>query len=173
MPRDERYFGFLASDVSRLLRTEFDRRVRAVGLTRSQWMVLTRLGRRPGCSQSELAEMMEVERATAGRLIDRLEDNGWVRREPDPQDRRVKRIYPTAEAERRQKVMWQIAEETVADALGDLTPEQQELVCDLLLSVKSRLQRMVHDSMPNGADIRANGDGRPVDAPRQSPARTS
>jgi hypothetical protein len=106
-------------------------------------------------------------------LIDRLEDNGWVRREPDPQDRRVKRIYPTAEAERRQKVMWQIAEETVADALGDLTPEQRDLVCDLLLSVKSRLQRMVQDSMPNGADIRANGDGRRVDAPRQSQARTS
>jgi len=39
--------------------------VRGLGLTRSQWLVINRLSRRPGSTQSELAEMLEVEKATA------------------------------------------------------------------------------------------------------------
>src|SRR5687767_15536469 len=74
---DRRYIGFLISDVARLMRASFDRRVRRIGLTRSQWLVLSLLYRRPGISQTELAEMLEVERATAGRMIDRLEAKRW------------------------------------------------------------------------------------------------
>ena len=75
---DERHIGFLISDVARLMRTAFDRRVRKLGLTRSQWLVINRLHRRPGATQSELAEMLEVEKATAGRMVDRMEKKGWV-----------------------------------------------------------------------------------------------
>ena len=80
MPNTDDYIGVVISDVARLLRTEFDRRVRKIGLTRSQWLVLTRLHRNPGASHSELADMLEVEKPTAGRMIDRLEANGWVER---------------------------------------------------------------------------------------------
>ena len=100
----------MISDVARLLRTEFDRRVRRLGITRGQWLVLTRLHRRPGASHSELAEMMEVEKATAGRMIDRLVANGWVERRAQPGDRRVKRVYLTPEAERVHKRIWRVAE---------------------------------------------------------------
>jgi MarR family transcriptional regulator, transcriptional regulator for hemolysin len=47
-----RNFGFLVHDVARLLRTTFDRRVRALGLTRSQWWVLNHLFRNDGVTQS-------------------------------------------------------------------------------------------------------------------------
>ena len=92
MPNTDEYIGVVISDVARLLRTEFDRRVRRLGITRAQWLVLTRLHRRPGASHSELAEMMEVEKATAGRMIDRLVANGWVERRTEASDRRVKRV---------------------------------------------------------------------------------
>ena len=65
MPNTDDFVGVMISDVARLLRTAFDRRVRRLGLTRAQWLVLTRLHRRPGASQSELADMMEVEKAPA------------------------------------------------------------------------------------------------------------
>ncbi len=99
------------------MRTVFDRRVRKLGLTRAQWLALTRLHRRPGASQSELADMMEVEKATAGRLIDRLEAKGWVERRAQAGDRRINRVYLTTEAERVHKRIWRIAEATVDDAL--------------------------------------------------------
>ena len=74
-----RNFGFLVHDVARLLRTVFDRRMREVGLTRSQWWVLNNLFQHDGVNQAELAQLLEVERPTLGRLIDRLEAKGWVK----------------------------------------------------------------------------------------------
>src|SRR5215831_15055645 len=133
MPSPDEPVGFLISDVARLLRTVFDRRVRTLGLTRAQWLVLTRLHRRPGASQSELAEMMEVEKATAGRLIDRLEIKGWVERRAQIGDRRVNRVYLTAEAERVHKRMWRIAEATVNDALADLSAREVAQLLKLLV----------------------------------------
>ena len=68
----DRNFGFILNDVSRLMRTTFDRRAKSIGLNRSQWWVLTHLYRRDGLVQAELAEILEIERPTLGRLLDRL-----------------------------------------------------------------------------------------------------
>ncbi len=142
---DERYFGFLVSDVARLLRTEFDRRVRGIGLTRSQWLALTRIYRQPGCTQSELAETMEMEKGSAGRLIDRLEENGFVVREADPADRRVKRIHLTPEAEAIERTMRRIARQTIHEALSDLNETDRDRTVELLITVKARLQEMLQN----------------------------
>jgi len=139
VPNTEEYIGVVISDVARLLRTEFDRRVRRVGITRAQWLVLTRLHRRPGASLSELAEMMEVEKATAGRMIDRLVANGWVERRTARGDRRVKRVYLTNGAERVHKRIWRVAEETVDAALVDLSQRESKQLMDLLSRIKATL----------------------------------
>lgn len=139
---NRRYIGFLISDVARLMRSSFDRRVRRIGLTRSQWLVLSLLYRRPGVSQSELAEMLEVERATAGRMIDRMERRNWVTRGPDPVDRRVKRLYLTAEAEAVQAEMGHIAEEMLEDAMASLADDERQTLAAMLERVKGQLQPM-------------------------------
>ncbi len=151
---DERFFGFLVSDVARLLRTEFDRRVRDLGLTRSQWLALTRIFRQPGCTQSELAETLEMEKGPAGRLIDRLEDNGFVERKADPTDRRVNRIHLTAEAEAIERTMREIALQTIHEALSDLDEAERDKAVEVLITVKARLQEMLQNSnqAANAAD---------------------
>src|SRR3954453_9420477 len=121
VPAEDRpHIGFLIADVARLMRSSFDRRVRRMGLTRAQWLVLSRLDRPPGISQSELAEMLEVERATAGRMIDRMERRNWLTRRPDPADRRINRLTLTAEAEAVQAEMGRIAEQLLDDAMASL-----------------------------------------------------
>jgi MarR family transcriptional regulator, transcriptional regulator for hemolysin len=139
MPNTDEYIGVVISDVARLLRTEFDRRVRRLGITRAQWLVLTRLHRHPGASLSELAERMEVEKATAGRMIDRLVANGWVERRTQPDDRRVKRVYLTKEAERVHKRIWRVAEDTVDTALVDLAGSERKQLMALLQRIKKTL----------------------------------
>jgi MarR family transcriptional regulator for hemolysin len=116
-------------------------------------MVLARLARRPGCSQTELAEMMEVERATAGRLLDRLEENGLVRREPDPVDRRVRRVFPTPSAATAQAKIRGVADKIVAEATIDLSDDQRETLMDLMTMVKGRLSEVVQSrsTMPETA----------------------
>ena len=83
----------LLNDVGRMLRTEADRRARAHGMTRAQWVMLMRLKRQPGLSQKELAELLEVEPITVARLADRLEKSELLERRADPHDRRVWRLH--------------------------------------------------------------------------------
>ena len=140
---DERHIGFLISDVARMMRTAFDRRVRRLGLTRSQWLVINRLHRRPGATQSELAEMLEVEKATAGRMVDRMEKKGWVVRRPDATDRRVNRLHLTDEADLLQVQLAQIADRTVDDALALLSPRERDRFSESMRRVKRKLQTML------------------------------
>jgi MarR family transcriptional regulator for hemolysin len=139
---DVRYFGWVTADVSRLMRTVFDRRVRRLGLTRPQWLALTRLDRRPGASQSELADTMEIEKAPAGRLIDRLEEKGWIERRADPADRRINRIYLTDRGQRLHAAILPIAEATVTDALSALSAAERQQVTKLLMRVKATLAHL-------------------------------
>jgi len=83
----------LLYDVARLIRTRFDQKARAYGMTRAQWIILARLEHQPGISQNEMAVASEVEPITVGRLVDRLEAQGLVKRHPDPADRRIRRLH--------------------------------------------------------------------------------
>jgi MarR family transcriptional regulator, transcriptional regulator for hemolysin len=148
---DERHIGFLISDVARLMRTAFDRRVRRLGLTRSQWLVINRLYRRPGATQSELAEMLEVEKATAGRMVDRMEKKGWVARRPDASDRRVNRLFLTADADLIQVQLAQIADRTVDDALALLSAPEREQFSEWMRQVKRQLQAMLEPKLAQAA----------------------
>jgi DNA-binding MarR family transcriptional regulator len=81
--------------IARVFRTRFDRRAREIGLTRAQWSTIACIRDQPGATQHMIATALEVGDVTAGRCIDRLEEAGWVERRPDPEDRRVYRIYAT------------------------------------------------------------------------------
>ena len=137
-----RNFGFLLNDVARLLRTAYDRRIRELGLTRAQWWVLTHVFRAEGITQTELAEVLEVEKPTLGRLLDRLEAKGWVRRTHDARDRRVWRVRLTKEVEPALRTMRAIAAELRRDALAGLSAAERERFVDSLLAIKSNLLRL-------------------------------
>ena len=85
--------GFLIHDVSRLRRSAFDRCLKPLNVTRSQWWVLAYLSREDGMTQSQLAEELDLGKVAVGGLIDRLEKTGLVRREADASDRRVNRVF--------------------------------------------------------------------------------
>src|SRR5512146_2326762 len=91
-------FGILVTDVTRLMRKHFDRRAERFNLTRAQWRALKRLSYSEGMTQSDLAEMIEMEPIAVGRVIDRLQKAGFVERRADPNDRRAWRLYLTKSA---------------------------------------------------------------------------
>src|SRR5258708_25444872 len=87
--------GFLLHNVARLLRRRFEQNARGSGLTRSQWQVLAYLANNEGINQSGLADLLEIEPITLGRIIDRLQTRGLIERHPDPSDRRALPPHPT------------------------------------------------------------------------------
>jgi MarR family transcriptional regulator, transcriptional regulator for hemolysin len=95
---DKTTFGFLVTDVTRLMRKHFDRRAVRFQMTRAQWRALKRLHYSEGMRQNELAEQLEMEPIAIGRVIDRLQKAGFVERRADPADRRAWRLYLTARA---------------------------------------------------------------------------
>lgn len=139
----DRNIGFLLHDAARLMRVNYDRRMGEIGLTRSQWWVLTHLYFNEGISQTELSGILDVERATLGRLLDRLEEKGWVERRADPSDRRLKRVFLTGEVEELLRTMRSLAGDLRGDALTGLNPTQQEQLLDYLVKVKENLSRML------------------------------
>src|SRR3954453_20705807 len=135
----ERDLLIVLHDVARLVRTRFDQRARARGMTRAQWVILARLRRQPGMSQNELAGICEVEPISIGRLVDRLEARGLVERRPDPADRRVNRLHLLPAA---QPILEEIT--SYRDALLDEIPEGIDepariALVDALLHIKNRL----------------------------------
>jgi MarR family transcriptional regulator for hemolysin len=90
--------GYLIHDVSRLRRMMFDRALAPLGITRSQWWVLAFISRKDGLPQTQLANELDVGKVGVGALIDRLESSGFVLRQADPVDRRVKRVFVTKQA---------------------------------------------------------------------------
>lgn len=149
----ERNFGLLIADVSRLMKTDYDRRVAHTGLTRSQWWVLTFLFRKDGITQAELANELDVERPALGRLLDRLESNNWVRRETDPQDRRARLVFLTEEVQPIMSEMRRIAATLRSDATAGLAPDHIEQLVDTLLTIKSNVTRSLNSDEDDAVEI--------------------
>jgi DNA-binding MarR family transcriptional regulator len=130
---------FVLHDLARQLRMDADRRAAQNGMTRAQWMILFSLQRRPALSQKELAEMLEVEPITVGRLVDRLEQRGMVERRQDPADRRIWRLHLRPAA---QPVLDEIREAKAAMhamTLAGLEPETLAVVEDALIRMKANV----------------------------------
>ena len=81
--------------LARMLRSDFDRHVDDVGLTRSQWSLIAVAARRPGSTQRQIAEYLEMSEASAGRLVDRLEADGVLERRELEGDRRARAVFLT------------------------------------------------------------------------------
>src|SRR4051812_44126756 len=65
------------------------------GLSLAQFEVLAVLFVGAGITQQELASRLLVTKGNICGMIDRMEANAWVERRPDPEDRRVNRLFLT------------------------------------------------------------------------------
>ena len=64
-------------------------------LTYSEYALLLKLYDAEGCSQDDMAGMLYLDKAVVTRVIKTLEGKGFIYREQDDKDRRMKRLYVT------------------------------------------------------------------------------
>ncbi len=164
--------GAALDDVHRLFTRLFDRRMAKLGLTRAQWRVLTFLFRRDGMTQSALADLLEMERAPLGRLLDRLEESGWVERRADPGDKRAKRVFRTGKIDPLLPTVKTDAHDVLSGALSGFDDAERRAVLGALSRMKANLQSMeqtggVPDPEQRSAEAGGLLEG-PVSAPRSS-----
>lgn len=140
-----RGIGFLLTDVSHLLRKVIDRRLQPQGLTRAQWAVLASLAKAEGVTQSQLADQLEIEKSTAGRLIDHMEHNGWVERRPIPGDRRSRGVHLTDKARPLIARIEEIILKTREESVRGLTDDEQRVLSAAVETMKTNLRAILDE----------------------------
>lgn len=131
--------GYLLSDSSRLLRRAFDERVRTLGLTAVQARLLLSLEKFPDGNQSFYADRLDIEPITLTRIIDRMEDAGWIERVPDPKDRRARILHLTAKSQEIVNKVRTRVDGLVADMTTGIATADRDQLARMLTTISENL----------------------------------
>jgi DNA-binding MarR family transcriptional regulator len=140
--------GFLIHDAARLMRKRFETLAAAYGLSAAQWRLMVRLVKEEGVAQARLAELLEIEPISVSRLLDRMEESGWVERRQDAGDRRVRTIFPTEKSRKTFGEVKAVAGEVYEEALAGLSPEQRRATIRGLSTIVDNLSATPAETQP-------------------------
>jgi DNA-binding MarR family transcriptional regulator len=131
--------GMATTAVARRLQKNY--RQAGLEITIEQWSVLYHLWKEDGLSQQELGIRTFRDKASITRLIDNLEKLGLVTRVASKEDRRINLVCLTETAMPLQQLTYELANQTMNEALQNITKEEIEIV-------KNVFQR-VYDNLSN------------------------
>lgn len=124
--------GHLIRRAQQIAVAEFAREMAAFDITPVQFALLNAMIDTPGVDQITLANGVAFDAATSGSVLGRLEAKGWVRREPDQQDRRRKLLYVTPEGKKAVARMKDAVDRVQHNILAPLGPKDREVFVRLL-----------------------------------------
>ena len=123
----------------RKVRTRFNNRVTAHGLTYARARALRWLGDNPGgITQKALACELELEQPTTARLLDTMEGLGLVTRVPDPEDRRANLVLLTDLGTAQARLVAGLGAELIDDLLDGFDGAELEAAIGLLGRISAR-----------------------------------
>ncbi|EGB14450.1 transcriptional regulator, MarR family [Pseudodesulfovibrio mercurii] len=111
------------------------------GVSKGKIPYLMKILSSPGIVQEDLTNHLCLDRAATARALQSLENDGLIRREEDPRDRRRKNVYPTPKAEGLQEEMIAILKAHNDVLLSGFTGEERNLLMSLLDRVTDNLRR--------------------------------
>jgi MarR family transcriptional regulator, transcriptional regulator for hemolysin len=131
--------AFLLHDVARLLKKRLEQNSERSGLTRSQWQILTYLAQNEGINQKGLAELIEIEPITLGRIVDKLETLGLIERHPHPTDRRTWHLHLMPAARPKLEQVRELGDVTHREALAGVSEADRQRLLKTLQALKANL----------------------------------
>jgi len=132
-------FGFLIHEIARLLSRAFEQQTSELKVTREQARVLAYIAVNEGAKQADIARLMDVQKIRITKLVDDLEQKGLIKRKPDPNDRRVKKLYIEDTAQVVLKSIWQRLSDVSDIALSAIPPDQRNVLVTQLSNVRDLL----------------------------------
>ncbi len=133
-------FAYLVNDVARLFTVRFNERTLSfLGLTRAQCRIIGCLAGHQGINQAGLAGLLEFKPMTLVRQIDRMEEEGWVARRPDPGDRRARQLQLTDKTRPVVARIQQLSGEVRREAFAGLSEAEEQTLMALLRRVHGNL----------------------------------
>lgn len=141
----------LLQDAARRIWTRFEARTAAHGLSAAQWRLLGQLLREGPSTQTALAALLAVEPISVSRLLDRMEQGGWLTREPHPEDRRARIVVASDKARRIAPEAKAIIEAIYEEALTGLGDDERRAFQTALLKITENLKASDPDHGPDAA----------------------
>ena len=124
-PEVSRLAGEMRTEVGRLayhLRTPATRS----GITPTRLAALSALTRYPdGVRQGDLAELMNISAPSMTRLVEILDEAGWVERRRDPEDQRCLLIVLSPVGQKTLDTLRDESASQLSEELADLTPDER------------------------------------------------
>ncbi len=134
-------FALEIGRVSRWWRTRLNDRVKHLELNQARWIVLLQLKNFGPASQRELAERVGVEGPSLVRVLDRLEEQGFIERRASGEDRRIKNIHLTEAAKPVLAQITELSNELRQELLAGIPSENIETALQVLKTISGRLER--------------------------------
>jgi MarR family transcriptional regulator, organic hydroperoxide resistance regulator len=97
---------------------------RETGVSARQWFALSMLGEEDGISQGDMCQRFGLDPSRLTRVAQALEREGMIRRERDPEDNRVVRMYLTGEGREKLRHLPGLGEELGRRIHGVLSDEE-------------------------------------------------
>jgi DNA-binding MarR family transcriptional regulator len=111
-----------------------------LGLHVGQDLLLEQLWRQDGLSQSALVARLGVEPPTVTKTLQRLERVGLLRRERDPHNARLWRVYLTERGRDLQQPVRELRQQVERRLLAGLSGEERERLLALLARITANLR---------------------------------
>ena len=155
------YLSYLLAQASYAVYKEFDARVRAAGLSSTEWRVLATLSDGDGLTIGELAREVLAQQPTLTKLVDRMERAGLVERRGDEADRRRTLVYETARGRARVAPLLVQAKAHERAALGAFAPQEAEALKRALraLCASGAPEEVPESRRPPGRTVPGRGRG--------------
>ena len=143
--------GFVVYSASKMMQKAFDLELRnKAGINLVQSKVIFALNIQSGPTQRELADKIGVESPTLVSIIDKMEQDGYVKRKPDAKDRRIKRIYATAKADSLWDSMMECAAQIKKTSVKDLSENEIKSALKVVKKITENLAISLGDSEASG-----------------------
>lgn len=120
---------------------DYDRRsLERFQLNTSQYRTLLLFENEEGKRLTTISDRLLLSKSTITRVIDELEDRGWVERVPDPEDRRAQRVVLTAEGRRKRLKICRAHQQALEDVFQRFSDRQQEDLDSLMQNLCQSLR---------------------------------
>ena len=133
--------GFQTNHMARLLTQALAEALKPLGLAPAQFIVLIELWDGVAVTQRELMLRLDVEQATMGNTLKRMERDGLITREPHPSDNRAQLIRATPRAAALELPAKRASKRINAVATASLTRVEQETLALVTRKVIAALKR--------------------------------
>ncbi|MBX8935506.1 MULTISPECIES: MarR family winged helix-turn-helix transcriptional regulator [Enterococcus] len=108
-------------------------------LSKGQYLYLTRIFENPGIIPDKLAEMIKVDRTTAARAIKKLEEKGFIEKKPDSKNKKIRRLFVTAEGAELAPIIQLENEYSNQIALQNLSAQEVEAFAKTLKTLTANI----------------------------------